>query len=189
MPRGRERYLRDRAERRSRRSYDRRSEMYPMDYRSYDREYGSMDYARQNRYEREPERYSMGYEQPRERYADYNYDMRNDYRRDYASGDMDEDYHEDLKKWTEKLKRMDRFGLTKEQVSAKGREMGIAFTDYDPDELYAVYLMQVSDYPNISNDPHTYLAMAKSWLEDKDIKIDPSEKLCKYMYEIVMAEE
>lgn len=64
MPRGRERYLRDRAERRSRRTYDR----YPMDYRDYNREYSSMDYARQSRYSREPERYSMEHKQRNCRY-------------------------------------------------------------------------------------------------------------------------
>jgi hypothetical protein len=31
--------------------------------------------------------------------------------------------------------------------------------------------------------------MAKAWLEDKDLEIEPSEKVCKYLYEIVMAEE
>ena len=67
--------------------------------------------------------------------------------------------------------------------------MGVSFNEYEPDEFYAVYLMQVSDYPSIANEPHTYLAMAKSWLEDKDIELEPSEKLCKYMYEIVMADE
>lgn len=186
MPRGRERYLRDRAERRSRRTYDR----YPMDYRDYNRDYNSMDYARQSRYSREPERYSMEHEQPREYYLDSSYDdMRRSYRRDYSSQDMDEDYHDDLKMWTEKLKKSDRFGLTKDQVSAKAREMGVNFGDYEPEEFYAIYLMHVSDYPTIANEPHTYLAMAKAWLEDKDIKIDPSEKVCKYMYEIVMAEE
>lgn len=65
----------------------------------------------------------------------------------------------------------------------------MAFDDYDEEEFYAIYLMHVSDYPTIANEPHTYLGMAKSWLEDKDLKIDPSTKVCKYMYEIVMADE
>ena len=79
--------------------------------------------------------------------------------------------------------------MPKEQLMASAKQMGVKFDDYDEDEFYAVYLMQVSDYPTISNEPHVYLGMAKSWLEDKDVKIEPSEKLCKYMYEIAMAEE
>ena len=176
MIRGRERYLRDRAERRTR-GRERRDMGY-MDYREY-------------------ERYPMDYEHSmqRDRNYDYDYDMRRnyDYRdsrrsRDYAD-EMDEEYHEDLKNWTEKLKRKDRFGLSKEQIVSKGKEMGITYSDYEPEEFYAIYLMHVTDYPNIANDPHTYLAMAKSWLEDKDLNIEPSEKVCKYLYEIVMADE
>lgn len=126
-----------------------------------------------------------GIGRPRE----YNRRDRRDYR-DYAEDEeYDEEYHEDLKKWTEKLKRYDRFNMPKEQLMASAKQMGVRFDDYDEDEFYAVYLMQVSDYPTISNEPHVYLGMAKSWLEDKDIKIEPSEKLCKYMYEIAMAEE
>jgi len=203
MPRRRNsrgQYMRDRAERRRYRIEERRRDYgYPMDYRGNRAEYrGSVDF-RMGRDRNYPEEYYMGYEQPRERsrmYAnDYNYDMRYDYGmdyrrgRDYADDDYDKEYHEDLKDWTDKLKKYDRFGLSKDQVMQKAKEMGVSFSEYDPEEFYAVYLMQVSDYPTLANEPHTYLAMAKSWLEDKDIELDSSEKLCKYMYEIVMADE
>ena len=203
MPRRRNsrgQYMRDRAERKMMRRG--RDYGYPMDYAHDNPEHRYMDDARNGRDRYYPERFYMDYERPYEsrRTYDYNYDMRGDYRgrdyrrdyrdyRDYADDDYDKEYHEDLAKWTNKLKQYDRFGLSKEQVVQKARDMGVSFNEYEPDEFYAVYLMQVSDYPSIANEPHTYLAMAKSWLEDKDIELEPSEKLCKYMYEIVMADE
>lgn len=88
-----------------------------------------------------------------------------------------------------KVKEKDRFNMSKENVIAKAKEMRVDFKDYDEDEFYATYLMQVSDYPSISNDARVYLSMAKSWLEDDDVAVDPSEKLCIYMYEIVLGDE
>ena len=190
MSRKRERYMRDRRERKMRRGRD---YGYPMDYTNdYPKHYYSEDF-RGGRDRYYPEGRYMDYERPYEsrRTYDYNYDMRYDYRRgrDYADDDYDKEYMEDLHQWIEKLKKYDRFGLSKDQVIQKAREMGVTFNEYEPDEFYATYLMQVSDYPQIANEPHTYLAMAKAWLEDKDINLDGSEKLCKYMYEIAMADE
>lgn len=189
--RKRERYLRDRAERKMRRIERRRDYGYPMDYRGGNREYGVGYDFRGGRDRNYPQEHYMDYQQPRE-YSRYNDDMRYpDYRgrRDYADDDYDEDYAEDLKKWIAKLKKDDRFGLSMEQAIMKAKEMGVRFDEFDEEEFYAIYLMHVSDYPMIANEPHTYLSMAKSWLEDKDLNIDPSEKVCKYMYEIVMADE
>lgn len=216
MPRRdrRGRYMRDRAERRmNRRDYRGSDYGYSMDYRSGRSQYGDRYDSARGRDGHYPEEYYMGDERSRE--FDRNYDdMRSgrgeDYRsdyairgigrpreynrrdrdyRDYADDDYDKEYHEDLKKWTTKLKKYDRFNMPKESIINSAKQMGINFKDYDEDEFYAVYLMEVSDYPSISNEPRMYLEMAKSWLEDKDIKIEPSEKLCKYMYEIAMAEE
>lgn len=188
----RDRYMRDRAARRNR-DYG-----YPMDYRTdrgqygtrrdfernKDRAYNQSDYM-DNQQPREYDRYNdnaiRGIGRPRE----YNYRDR----RDYAEGDYDKEYHEDLKEWTEKLKRYDRFNMPKEQLFASARQMGVKFDEYDEEEFYAIYLMHVSDYPTLSNEPHVYLGMAKAWLEDKDLEIEPSEKVCKYLYEIVMADE
>lgn len=197
----RERYMRDRAERRSRRRME-RDYGYPMDYGYGYPEYDSRyDTPRSRARYHDEERY-MDMQQPRESMGmyDYGYDMRRnrdyrgDYRRgrdyrDYADDDYDKEYHEDLKKWAEKLKQYDRFNMPKEQAINSARQMGVNFEDYDEDEFYTVYLMQVSDYPTIANEPRIYLGMAKAWLEDKDIKLDGSDKLCKYMYEIAMAED
>ena len=210
---GRYRYMRDRADRR-RNSYG-RDRAYPMEYDDNVSEYDSRYYTRGDGSRYSDERYYMDderYREPRRTYeyeidgrrnyrGDYaiggigrprEYNRRNrDYRdyRDYAEADMDEEYEEDLKKWISKLKKSDRFGLSKEQVIQKAKDMKVDFKEYDENEFYAIYLMHISDYPSVANEPHTYLAMAKAWLEDKDIKISPSEKVCRYMYEIAMAEE
>ena len=187
-------YMRDRAERRSRRYESKRDRYYPMGYDYATPEYRYSRYSHEDRTRRPMEERYMEYEQPRESYRDYNYDMRYDYRRgrdyrDYADEDYDKEYHEDLHKWIQELKKDDRYNLAKEQVIQKAEEMGVKFKDFDEDEFYAIYLMHVSDYPFIANEPHTYLAMAKAWLEDDDIEVDPSDKVCVYMYEIVMADE
>lgn len=221
MPRGRYRYMMDRASRRNRRGDYRRERMmyepYGMAYRNDMSEYSNRrntGMGEDRRYYQEP---YMDYKRPGESYRVYDYEMRNDYARgrnrgpeynkdddyryerrrdyrgdyrsDYSDEDYDEEYYEDLEKWIKKLKKDDRFGLNKEQVIQKAQEMGVSFKDYDEEEFYAIYLMHMSDYPQVANEPHTYLAMAKAWLEDKDLHIEPSEKVCKYLYEIVMAEE
>lgn len=194
MPR--ERYLRQRAYRERNRMNN--GNNYGNSYPEYDNRRGSMDSKYRYDYERE----DMDYQRPREYSNDYGYDMRdyrrdyrrdyldyNDYRRDYADDDYDKKYHKDLKKWTEKLKKFDRFNIPKEQIISNAKQMNVEFKDYDEDEFYAIYLMHISDYPSVSNDSRMYLGMAKAWLEDKDLEIEPSEKVCKYLYEIVLADD
>ena len=130
-------------------------------------------------------------------------DRRNDYRRDYREdyeydemyydesmdyGDMDHEYKADLKEWIEKLKHKDKFKLSGPDIIHKAKVMGISFNDYDELEFEAVYYMLISDFGSISNDPHTYIMMAKAFLEDDDIEVSPSEKLCIYLYKIVKGE-
>lgn len=153
---------RDRAD--ERRDYERENyeRDYNYDYRSYDR-YDSGD----------------------RRYDRYDYDYRG---RDYAEKEMDEEYEEDLKEWTKKLKKHDRFGLSESDIVNKAKSMGIRFEEYNEEEFIATYFMMQSDYKNVGNDAHIYLQMAKSFLEDKDAEKQGSEKLCIYMYEIVKGE-
>ena len=157
-----------------------REHMRPMEYevgvRPMDRSRGEMN----NNYGRDSRNDYNDYRD----YGDYN--DYNDYG-DYAS--MGKEYEEDLKKWTQKLKKHDRFGLREEEVFQKAKDMKVSFEEFSEDEFYAVYLMMISDYPSLANEPHTYLAMAKQFLEDKDIAVSPSEKVCIYMYEIVMGEK
>lgn len=179
-------YMRDRAERkRMSRGMRRDRGYYPMDDYDYAPERNRERYSRRDRSRYDDEERYMEYEQPRKRMGSYNVDVT----RDYADDNYDEEYEHDLKEWIQKLKKKDRFNMSKENVIAKAKEMRVDFKDYTEDEFYATYLMQVSDYPSISNDARVYLSMAKSWLEDDDIAVDPSEKLCIYMYEIVLGDE
>lgn len=120
----------------------------------------------------------------------YNRDYRNDYAGDYAGQNMDEEYKKKLHEWIEKLSSKNRFRqYGKEHILQQAKNMGIRFEEFDEDEFYAVYLMMVSDYPTISNEYNMYIRMAKDWLEDKDIAVSPSEKICIYLYEIVLGED
>lgn len=122
-------------------------------------------------------------------YRDYRYDMRYDMRSDYhSSKGGEEEYYEDLERWTEKLKRKDRFHIKKEEIISSAKQMGVRFDEFTEEEFYAVYLMMVSDFKAVANDFRSYLNMAKEWLMDDDIEVSPSEKLCIYLYEIVKGE-
>lgn len=148
----------------------------------YDYAYPERDYRYDSRYdtERYYTPYDMGgeYTRQRGRYMD-----------DYATEDLMGEYRKDLRKWADKLKRKDRFNIPKEEIIEQAKKMGISFDKYDEEEFYTIYLMHISDYPEIANDYYTYVAMAKKWLEDDDIEVSPSEKVCIYMYDIVMGEE
>ena len=190
--------------RRDRAMGDMRGNDRGMDYRHDMPEYDSRyDYRNSTDYRGGD--YHMGYEQHREysrpmQYElygvggmrprmDYGYDYGYDYRggRDY--GDMEKEYEEELKKWIKKLQKKDRFGWSKEQVVQQAKSMGVRFEEYDEEEFFATYLMMISDFPQIANEPHTYLAMAKAFLEDDDAELKGSEKLCAYMYTIVLGKE
>lgn len=169
-------YVRDREDmaRGRNRRYDR-----AMDERHDYAEYDRGDYRRYDR-EYEDERDYRDYEYDREHRRDY------DYEEDYAS--EKKDYEKKLKEWIQKLKRKDRFGSSKEDIIRKAKSMDVKFDEFDEDEFYAVYLMMVSDYKHVANDPHHYLAMAKEWLMDDDVEMTGSDKVCAYLYTIVLGE-
>ena len=108
---------------------------------------------------------------------------------DYASEDMEKEWKEHLKKWCEELKRYDRFNMPKDQIIQTARQMGVRFDNYNEEEFLTTYYMVMSDFPQGANEPHTYLSLAKDWLEDKDSKLKGSEKLCAYYYEVINAGE
>lgn len=179
-------YMRDRADRKRMSMGMRRDRgYYPMDDYDYGPERSRERYPRRDRTRYDDEERYMEYEHPRKRMGSYNVDVT----RDYADDNYDEEYERDLRDWILKLKKKDRFNMSKDAVVTKAKEMKVEFKDFTEEEFYAVYLMQVSDYPSISNDARVYLSMAKSWLEDDDVAVDPSEKLCIYMYEIVLGDE
>lgn len=155
-------------------------------YEDYDMR-GSNDYARGGGRGRGRDR-DYGYGRGRGRdYGDYGYGR--DYNLDYAMEEMEKEYKEELKEWTEKLKKKDRFNMPKEQIIQQAKQMGVRFEEFSEEEFYAVYLMMISDYKEMFNDPHQYLAMAKSWLMDDDIAVSPSEKLYNYLCYIVLGKE
>lgn len=127
---------------------------------------------------------------PYEKYDEYE-DMRdmrdyNDMGRDY--GDMDMEYKEDLEQWCKKLKRYDKFKIDKNEIISQAERMGVKFDEFNEDEYVTTFYMMQSDYPEISNQYQTYLAMAKQFLEDPDAELQGSEKLCAYLYTIVKGE-
>lgn len=157
------------------------SRMYPHN-RMADYNYGGerhREYSRPMQYEM----YGIGGMRPRMEY-DYGYDYGHEHEKD-----MEKEYEHDLHEWAEKLKKHDRFGWSKEQVINQARNMGVKFEEYDEMEFYVTYLMQMSDYKQVANEPHTYLAMAKAFLEDDDVELKGSDKLCAYLYTIVLDEE
>lgn len=211
------RYLRDRAMRRrnsrgqfmrdrrnpygSRGGYvdSRRGMDYGMDSRDYYPEYDSGDYRGYDR------RYdSEDYHYPMERYGEHSrpkgymargmvgmypmYDEMPFDGNDYGS--EKEYYHKKLQEWVEKLKRKEtRFGWSKDQVVNQAKTMGVKFDEFDEMEFYAIYLALVTDHPKAAAEPRAYLNMAKEWLMDDDVKRTGSEKVCAYLYSIVLGEE
>lgn len=108
---------------------------------------------------------------------------------DYASKEEEKMYHEELDKWIKKLESKNKFNLNESQVLDMAKRTGVSMKDYDEKEFYATFLMQVSDYPRSSNDPAMYIEMARDFLEDDDVKVKGGEKLCKYLYTIVLGED
>lgn len=119
----------------------------------------------------------------------YNRDM--EYDREYyrPASAKEEEYENELMEWIKKLERKDRFNSTKDDIIRKAKSMDVKFDMFDEDEFYATYLMMVSDYKHVANDPHHYLAMAKEWLMDDDVALTGSDKLCAYLYTIVLGDE
>lgn len=201
------RYLKDRAMRRGRNPYGSRGGYVSSDRarggrgrdRGYDMAEYDSGYDMRDYRGRDYNEYLMYDERDRESYGDSAYDMR-DYRRGgsrsrdsrdygYDYGEDDKEYKEELKKWIDKLKKKDRYGMTYDQVMQQAKSIGVKFEEYSELEFYAIYLAMVSDYKDISNDPSVFFKMAKDFLEDDDVAMKGSEKVCAYLYEIVLAED
>lgn len=136
--------------------------------------YGSRNDPRSEAYEHRRESYSRPYSE--------------EYDRDYDDYD-DDFYDEALKKICDRLSKEDPFRLSKDEVLGKAEKMGVRFKDYDEEEFYVTYLMMVTDFNGVSSEPHAYVAMAKQFLEDNDVALRGSDKLCAYICYIVLGEE
>lgn len=160
------------------------AESYSGDYRGYDSRY---DYA-DGHYPMERHREHYGpraflmhgvtgmYPYPTMDYIGY----------DYAK--EQETYKKDLEEWVHKLKKKDRFGWDKHQVIEAARQMGVSFEHFDELEFYAIYLAMVTDYPKVANEPRFYVSLAKDFFDDDDTAKRYSEKVCAYLYYIVLGE-
>lgn len=191
------RYLKDRAMRRHDRAshghgrggsynisgtYDRRNPYgsaggYVRDYEHH----GNYDYTSDYNYEH-PMYYSSDYRSRDYRSSDYRYDRK-------AERDEEESYYQELDRWIGKLKRKNKFNINEQQVLEMAKRSNLKMEDYDEKELYATFLMMVSDYGKVSSDPQAYIEMAKAFLEDDDTELKGSEKLCKYLYAIVLDDD
>lgn len=205
----RNRYLEDRAMRRGRdgrNPYGRKggyelSERYRRKERERDRSMGSEYYYPRyddrnyseydSKYPMEDYHYTS--EQHREHYRPVEYQMYGSMRpryEDYASGDVEKKWEEDLEKWCKELKKYDKFNMPKEEILNQAHQMGVRFEDFDEKEFLTTYYMMMSDYKmDMLNSPQAYMIMAKDFLDDKDSDLKGSEKLCAYYYEIVKADE
>lgn len=207
------RYLRDRAMRRSDRAsgrgrmhngnrggsynisgtYDRRNPYgsaggYVRDYESRGRnDYERSGYSNENR-----NTYNNDYNSYGDYYGGY---YPSHYMNDYARYDRkaereeEDEYYKELDKWISKLKRKNKFNLTEQQVIDMAKRSNLKMEDYDEKEFYATFLMLVSDYGKVSSDPQAFIEMSKAFLEDDDTELKGSEKLCKYLYAIVLDDD
>lgn len=155
------------------------------DYRGDD--YRSGDYYGEYRDGRDYRMYPN--EDYQREYIDDSYRYRGDYRGgryDYHSEDDNEEYKTELKEKCKELERYDKFKLPKSEILEKAKQMGIKFDTFDEEELLFTYYMLMSDYDiDVLNSPHAYLAMASKFLNDKDAKLQGSEKLAAYIDVIV----
>lgn len=167
----------------------------------YDRNNGDMRRGRDRDYN---DGYDAGYNDGRRDYAqdmrrgrrrdrrsDYNdYNDYNDYGNyeDYAAKGGEEEYHKDLKTWIDKMKSKDRFKIPYDKLIEQAKNMGVRFDDYSELEFYATYLAMITDYRTVSGEYSLYLKMAKEFLEDDDAELKGSDKICAYLYTIVMGE-
>ena len=199
--RGRDNLMRDREMERM------QMQQYPMDMRygqSIPMDYNYGNTERDSRYNDRnysmpmDTRYDMGNQRYGQSFRPMDYEMYGygiggirpmNYNYDYASEDMEQEWKEHLKKWCEELKRYDRFNMPKDQIIQNAKQMGVEFDKYNEEEFLTTYYMVMSDYPTLANEPHTYISLAKDWLEDKDSKLKGAEKLSAYYYEVINAGE
>ena len=175
---------------------DRRGRDYEMGSRYNDSEHYSGDHrSYDSRYDYPDGHYPM--ERHREYYGPHAFSMHGVagmypyHTMDYTSYDYakeEESYHKDLEDWIHRLQKGDRFGWDKHQVIDAARQMGVTFKHYSELELYAMYLAMVTDHPKSANEPRFYISLAKDFIEDDDTSKKYSEKVCAYLYYIVLGE-
>lgn len=171
--------------------FEREMSVYPdqrRDYNDYSDYRRRRDYNDYGDYRRGRDYNDYGdYRRGRD-YNDYNDYRRgrdyNDYGDYHSEKQIMQEYERELDKWCHKLKSKDRFNLPKEEVFKKAKEMGAKFNEYDEMDFYVIYLLMMSIFKHQANDPHSYISMALSFLENDEFEINPSEITSVVMYEL-----
>lgn len=172
-------YVRDSESRGGRGGNRGNSNDYNMDYERTNRNGNRGDYSSDYNYGSD---YHYGYNMGAP-IMDYNrYDRK-------AERDEEDEYYKELERWTNKLKRKNKFNINENQVMEMAKRSNLSMKDYDEKEFYATFLMMVSDYGKVSSDPQMFVEMSKAFLEDDDTELKGSEKLCKYLYAIVLDDD
>jgi hypothetical protein len=180
-------------------------ERYDRARRDYESDYARRDYRRSDSTYQEP-RYDSrrrDYEYDRER-SDYRgYDMRgSDYRGyDYSKDSSQMTYgkmsQEDIEKWSEKLENSDGTRgkhFKKDQIEHVAKQIGFDMHRVGGEKVFCMAMnMMYADYCGVAkkfgaDTPLFYAEMAKAFLEDKDFKGEPEEKLWLYYKCIVESE-
>lgn len=150
----------------------------------------SRDFYDNRQYQNRPResRYDYDYDRPRSEYRDEYRDYESKYSNyddDYEDEFSEQEYVQYLEDWIQRLKSRVKVDTSYDLIIKLAREMSVKFKEFTELEFYATYLMLASDFPYISGDPRIFVQMAKSFLEDDDIEVTPSEKLCIYLCKIV----
>lgn len=127
----------------------------------------------------------------RDRAKDYHYDEDyNDYdeldERDMQ--DMNMEYNEDLEKLNRKLMKKDKMKISPKDLINNAKQMGVKFDEYSETEFLTAYYLMQSLFPDVAHEHHRYLVMAKSFLENDLMEVDPSEMLSIFYYKIIKGE-
>lgn len=142
------------------------------------------------------ERNNMDYKQYREPMRPMEFDIYggimpySPYYYDGSMGETEQEWEEDLDKWCRKLKKFDKFNMSKDEILSQASAMGVEFKDFTEKEYLATYYMLMSDYDmDMLNSPQAYMIMAKKFLEDYDSELVGGDKLCAYYYEVILGGE
>lgn len=156
----------------------------PMMHRDFYNNRQHQNRSRESRYD-----YDYDYDRPKSEYRDTYRDYESryaDYDDTYEDDFSEQEYVQHLEDWIQRLKPRVKVDVNYDLVIKLAREMAVKFKEFTELEFYATYLMLASDFPYVSGDPRIFVQMARSFLEDDDIEVSPSEKLCIYLCKIVM---
>ena len=164
------------------------------------RDYRRSDYTHQEPY------YDMrrrDYEYAQQHYDHTHPELRREYRgydamRDSSEMKYGKMSHEDIEKWCEKLENSDGTRgkhFKKDQIEHVAKQVGVDMHRYGGEQNFCMAVnMMYADYCSVAkkfgaDTPVFYAEMAKAFLDDKDFRGEPEEKLWLYYKCIVESED